>query len=353
MKVTVIMPVYNAAAYIYEAIDSILKQSFTDFELLIINDGSTDASMQIVESFKSPKIRVLHNLTNKGLVFTRNRGIEEAKGEYLAWLDADDYALPQRLETQVNFMENHKNIALLGSYTDYMYANGEIFYTAMPKTNTEELPIWLLFQNCFPQSSVMIRKNALFYSNKSTSSNSNLSQVSPINLRYREEFPPAEDYDLWVQLAYYQELANLPQTLVRHRKHDENTSRKMSVEQENNILKILNYQLENLGILPNKEELKLHRQLSHYAFSPNLLTYQQIENWLTKLKIANDKTKKYLPKYFNQVIAEIWQKTSSIHLQFGGKALNIFLNCQISKEINFVMKLRLVISFLRNSFIKR
>jgi glycosyltransferase involved in cell wall biosynthesis len=342
MKVTVIMPVYNAAAYIYEAIESILQQSFTDFELLIINDGSTDDSMQIVESFRSPKIRVLHNLTNKGLVFTRNRGIEEAKGEYLAWLDADDYALPQRLEIQVNFMENHKNIALLGSYTDYIYANGEVFYTAMPKTKTEELPIWLLFQNCFPQSSVMIRKNALY-----------LSEISPINLRYREEFPPAEDYDLWVQLAYYQQVANLPKVLVRHRKHDENTSRKMSVEQENNILKILAYQLENLGISPNSEELKLHRQLSHYAFSPNLLTYQKIANWLTKLKTTNDKTKKYLPKYFNQVIAEIWQKTSSIHLPFGRKALIIFLNCQISKEINFVMKLRLIISFLRNSFIKK
>ena len=83
MKVTVIMPVYNAGKYIKEAINSILKQSFIDFELLIIDDGSTDNSLLIIESFKNSKIRVLQNITNQGLVFTRNRGIDEAKGEYM------------------------------------------------------------------------------------------------------------------------------------------------------------------------------------------------------------------------------------------------------------------------------
>ncbi len=334
MKVTVIMPVYNAGAYIKEAINSILEQSFTDFELLIIDDGSTDNSLLIIESFKNSKIRLLQNNTNQGLVFTRNRGIEEAKGEYLAWLDADDYAMPQRLEVQITYLEKYKNIALLGSYADYMYENGEVYYTVMPKTDSKTLGIWLLFQNCFPQSSVIIRKTALF---------------SPINLRYREGFPPAEDYDLWVQLAYYQQVANLPEILIRHRKHKESTSQKMSIAQENNILKILTYQLENLGITPTTEELNLHRKISHYSCEQNLLTYQKIADWLNKLKIANDKTQKYENKYFNAVIAEIWQKTSSIYLKFGIKGLNIFVNCIVYVDINFFMRIRLIIGFIKNS----
>ena len=354
VKVTVIMPVYNAEAYIYEAIDSILQQSFQNFELLIIDDGSSDKSMEIVRKIAKEheskpengsenklcisKIRVLTNSQNCGLVFTRNRGISEAKGEYIAWLDHDDIAMPNRLERQVNFMDKNPKIALLGGYTEYVDENGKLIKKTMPKINSDELPIWLLFQNCFQQCTVMIRKNALSCPTK----------IYPTKLAYREEFLTTEDYDLWVRLSKFYKIANLPEILAKHRRHTENTSLKMADLQKQNILKVLKYQLETLQIIPTETELILHQQLSHESFIPNLITYQNIAIWLTKLQKANNRLLPYSTIYFDKVIGEIWQKATLIHLKFGWKGLKIYGNCEITKKIKWLIHIKLVIRFLKS-----
>ena len=104
-KVTVLMAAYNGARYLKDAIDSILNQTFKDFEILIIDDGSTDQSAEIVQSYKDPRIRFLRNEQNMGIVVTRNRGIKEMRGEYLAILDCDDVSPPKRLEKEFNFLK--------------------------------------------------------------------------------------------------------------------------------------------------------------------------------------------------------------------------------------------------------
>ncbi|MGF6849410.1 glycosyltransferase involved in cell wall biosynthesis [Chitinophaga sp. W3I9] len=108
------MAAYNGEAYIEKSIQSVLDQSFTDFELLIVNDGSTDRTFDIVGKFTDPRIRLVHNDGNKGLTFTRNRGIEEARGQYIAILDCDDIAMPDRLEAQTSFLDSNPEIALCG-----------------------------------------------------------------------------------------------------------------------------------------------------------------------------------------------------------------------------------------------
>ncbi len=115
--VTVSMVVFNGELHIREAIESILNQSFTDLELLIINDGSTDATLDIINQFKDPRIRLLSNDGNKGVAFTRNRSLQEARGVYFAILDSDDIAKPNRLEIQVNFMNAHPETAICGAMT--------------------------------------------------------------------------------------------------------------------------------------------------------------------------------------------------------------------------------------------
>jgi len=114
-KVTVLMPVHNGQQHLREAIESILKQSFTDFEFLIIDDGSTDGSTAIVKTYNEPRIRLIANTENQGTVHVLNQGIQEAKGEYIARMDADDISLPQRLEKQVRFMDSRPDIGISGA----------------------------------------------------------------------------------------------------------------------------------------------------------------------------------------------------------------------------------------------
>ena len=113
-KVTVLMPVYNCEKYLRESIESILNQTFKDFEFLIINDGSSDKSAEIVESYNDNRINFVQNEKNIGLAASLNRGLDIAKGEYIARMDADDISLPERLEKQVRFMETNPQIGICG-----------------------------------------------------------------------------------------------------------------------------------------------------------------------------------------------------------------------------------------------
>ena len=117
-KVTAVIPVYNREKYLRGAIESILAQTFTDFELLVIDDGSTDGSREAIRSYHDPRIRLMCNETNQGIPKTRNRGIQFARGEYLAFLDSDDWAYPERLAKQVAFLDSHPDYAAVGAWID-------------------------------------------------------------------------------------------------------------------------------------------------------------------------------------------------------------------------------------------
>src|SRR5690554_1467307 len=125
-KITVFMAAYNAEAFIAEAISSILNQSFEDFELLVVNDGSIDKTVDVVHSFADPRIRLIHNEKNNGLVYTRNSALDEARGEYIAVLDSDDIAVPERLQLQYDYMIQYPKIALCGGHAALIDAQGQL-----------------------------------------------------------------------------------------------------------------------------------------------------------------------------------------------------------------------------------
>ena len=124
-KITVFIPAYNTAQYISDAINSILSQTYTDFELLIIDDGSTDETNQIISSYSDSRIRLIKNRENRGLVYSRNLALTEARGKYLAILDSDDVAHENRLEIQLKEFENRPNLALLGTPANIINSQGE------------------------------------------------------------------------------------------------------------------------------------------------------------------------------------------------------------------------------------
>ena len=197
--VTVLMAVFNGEKYLREAIDSVLTQTFGDFELLIVNDGSTDGSRAIVESYGDSRIRLIDNETNLGLARSLNRGLAVARGRYVARLDADDVSEPERLARQAEFMERHPDVVLLGSWHTLIDEHSkEIGRRWVP---CDHFPIrWMLEFICpFAHSAVMIRRTAL------------------LTESYDESFEYAMDYDLWLRLAERGRVANLNQFLMRYR----------------------------------------------------------------------------------------------------------------------------------------
>lgn len=199
-RVSIIMPVYNSGKYVGEAIQSILDQSFADFELIIINDASSDNSFATVAKFAAtdPRIRVVNHSENQGQTISRIDGMRVASGKYIAFLDSDDIAERDRLETQVYFLDNHLEIDLVGSAATIINAEGQKVACITPPLRSEQIKKTLTKRNCFFLSSIMLR---------------NTSQA-----RYRSKMRYGEDYDfLLCLLASGHKFSNIKKPLVRYR----------------------------------------------------------------------------------------------------------------------------------------
>ena len=199
------MPVHNGEPYLGAAIESILRQSFADFELLIIDDGSTDHSYEIARTYADPRIRLLRNPQNLRLIATLNRGLEEARGKYVARMDADDISLPQRLQAQVAFLDRHAEVGALGSAVQVIGADGgPDVQVRFPDSHV--LIRWaLLFASPIAHPAVMMRK----------------ALVKRLG-GYRAHAVHCEDYDLWWRAIGETRLANLDDVLLQLRKHEGN-----------------------------------------------------------------------------------------------------------------------------------
>jgi len=198
-KVSVVMSVYNGERYLREAIDSILNQTFKDFEFITINDGSTDRTSEILESYNDLRIVLIHQ-ENIGLTKSLNKGIALAKGEYIARQDADDISMPERLEKQISFLEEHKSVALLGTTVKIIDENGSLIHIRKYPCDSSSIKKVIKDDNYFCHGSVVFRKQ--FFSELGG---------------YREIFSSAQDYDLWLRFAENFEVANLSTPLYTRR----------------------------------------------------------------------------------------------------------------------------------------
>ena len=198
--ITILMPAYNARKYIGAAIDSVLQQSFTAFELVIVNDGSTDDTKEIIEIFSDPRIRLL-NQAHGGVSGALNTGLAIAKGKYIARFDADDICFPERLKKQFVFLEQNPDYVIVGTDAEYMLEDGEYLFRFSCIGHEHVALLDKLYFYCpFIHSSVMYLKEAVLKAGG----------YSPAAHNF-------EDYLLWTQLAKYGKLYNLPETLIRIR----------------------------------------------------------------------------------------------------------------------------------------
>jgi len=316
---TVFMPVYNGENYLQAAINSILAQSFQDFELLIIDDGSTDRSAEIIRSFDSKKIRFLQNEQNKGLIFTQAKAIAASSKKYWAVLDCDDWAYPQRLEKQIRFLEQNPDYAAVGSWVESIdAADKHLGIWKLPYQSTE-IRVKLLFQNCFAHSAMMLRRKVLD------------------EMSYRVTFYPSEDYDLWVRISRKYKLANLPEVLLKYRIHTQSISQTQNQKQHTSVLKIIEEQLAILQIFPSQNQLDTHLQLAHLEKN---IDFERLKTWLEILYEQNNRLAIYPKTDFENLLLFYWQEVV-VNRKMTFKELKQFTSFSLSKKMRNFWKILL------------
>jgi glycosyltransferase involved in cell wall biosynthesis len=290
-KVTVFVPVYNRERYIAQTIESILTQTFTDFELLLLDDGSTDNSVKIMQSYKDPRIRIVCNDENLGIARTRNKGIQLAQGEYLAILDSDDYAYPTRLAEQVAFLARHGDYAAVGSWVSIQQESRSPRKIGVLPVTPDDVRSRLLFHCSLANASVMAR-TAIVRA-----------------YAYREHYIVCSDFDLWARVARSYKLGNLPRFLVCRRMHAGRVTYEKAQLVKAAKRQIFNAQLTDLDVTFSEADLERHfllLRMKGVGFVPDLTYLEWADAWLRKLQDANLRTAYYSHRAFAQVLGEIW-----------------------------------------------
>lgn len=231
-KITVLMTTFNGNKFLKECMDSVLNQSFEDFEFLIVDDCSADGSKDLIKSYKDGRIRLIENKENLGQVKSLNIGLEYARGEYVARMDQDDIMIKNRLKRQLDFLDRRKDISVVGTWGELIDENGRVFEKYIcPVRNAEMIGNILCGWNSLMHMSVIFKKDAVINAGK-----------------YNELFPFAEDYDLWTRLLLKgHKLANIPEFLIKCRFHKETSSKnfrgiqiKNSSASTSNFIKAIN-----------------------------------------------------------------------------------------------------------------
>ena len=298
--ISVIMPVYNGEKFIHESVESVRGQTYKNWELIIYDDASKDGTLKIIQEFSKNDLRVkiIEGKENKGQSVARNTAIAASHGEYLALLDADDIALPSRLEVQNAYMETHTDIAMLGSWVVVRDERGaETIYQS--ETDPDIIAAGMLFNAMVINSSVMIRKSFL--------------ERHRISYDESSSFL-AEDYALWVKCAEKSKIKNLPRVLTIYRKHGGSISQEQKTEHRARTARVQKEVLQNLSIDPTATEMALHGSV--YTKSTDADFAQKELMWLKKIKKANDARAKYAPAALGYVLEKVWYTVCGNHPNF-------------------------------------
>jgi glycosyltransferase involved in cell wall biosynthesis len=286
--VSVIMPVYNGEKYLREAIDSILNQTFSDFEFLIFNDGSTDNSENIILSYDDSRIQYIKNESNIKLIATLNKGIELAKGKYIVRMDADDLSAPTRIEKQLTFMEENHEVGLCGSW---FTAFGEIDENICKYKKQHDEILFKMFYQChFCHPSLIIRKKVF----------------ENLEIPFDKKFIHAEDYELYFRLSTKWKFHNLQESLVMYRIHSSSVSRQNQMIQLEHSLQIRKMFFSLLGIDCSQEELKAYEALNHQDYKAVSITSKNVQFLLVSMLKGNHEKKVFDSSFLEKEAKALW-----------------------------------------------
>lgn len=288
------MPVYNAENYVKEAVDSILTQSFEDFELLLLNDGSTDASPNILEQINDSRVRIINNVKNLGLIETLNRGLKEAKGQYIARMDADDISLPKRFEKQVDFLDKHEDYVLVGTNVQLF---GESDKQSELWEEDEMIRLAIYFENPMAHPSTMFRSKV----------------ISEHQIAYSSKHLHAEDWEFWHQIMKYGKVKNLSEPLLKYRLEGQNITVQNHDGLKERVGKVYRDLLSDIYSNFAEKQIENHWNLAKakYVWNSLMEFNKELDELKSKL-IAAGHTKQCIEKYFNSKNEELFYGISNV-----------------------------------------
>lgn len=301
IAVSIIMSVYNAENYLNEAIDSILNQTFQDFEFIIVEDASTDSSYKILKEYEDKRIKIIRNKSNIGLTRSLNKALKYATGKYIARMDADDICMPTRLEKQIHYMEKHRNVALIScSFMRF----GESEQKTIIRMNEVQIKGQLMFGSVLPHPGFIFRREI----------------YSKYKIRYNEKMKYAQDYDFQVRVARKFKIACLPDILIKYRVSDKQISSQKSLEQQECANRVRQSQLYYYGIKCNQKQIELIRRIymdeqsefkipqimNAYIFLIRIVVKMNQSKFAEK-KVISEIAVSYISK-LNRVIKGRWEK---------------------------------------------
>lgn len=298
-RVSVFMPVYNAGAYLKEAIDSILNQDFKDFEFVIVNDGSKDESESVILAYNDPRIKYIKNPQNLGLIASLNIGMGNCLGDYIVRMDQDDISLPNRISQQIKFMDENPEYGLIGSWFEDF---GEHIESKVIRYSSDDTQIRIrhLYQTHISHPTAVMRTSV----------------IHKYKIRFDPEFVHGEDYNCWVTFSEFCKLSNLPELLVRKRDHPTNITNKYDSVMHATCTKVKQRQFAKMKTPVTEEEADLYSRFANPEWNFTLNEMDDLNKLLSKLFYADCETLNIPINTYRKYLAEKW-----FHLCYQNKNL--------------------------------
>lgn len=295
--ISIIMPIFNVGGYLESAIASILSQTFTNFELLCLNDSSTDNSLDVIKSFHDSRIIPIENEQNLGISKTLNKGIKLSRGDYIARMDSDDISLSCRLQKQYDFMQANADVGVCGSYVKTIGPLINRVYK-FPQTH-EQIACDMLLRCPFAHPSVMFRKSVLLQ-----------------HQAFYAEDHKAEDYELYSRLVTKTKMHNLPEVLLRYRKHPGQITQGKISKHLQDSASVAASLIQQTGISLDQNQLTLLSQMGQRIKSRSNKDLETIHGLLLNLKQHNQQTQQFNQQIFNNFLSTCWRTVckNSTHL---------------------------------------
>lgn len=319
--VSVLMPVYNGQEHLEEAIESILNQTYENFEFLILNDGSTDNSEKIILSFQDKRIVYIKNDINLKLIDTLNKGVGLAKGKYIIRMDADDVSLNKRIDKQVLFMEENPEIGVSGTWFESF---GKERKLTKYSCNPTEVKYKMLFQSHLNHPSTIWRKSLL----------------NSLDLLFDKRYIHAEDYEFFSRISWQSKISNIPEVLLKYRLHDASVSFKHNDVQAANSDLVRFRAFEKMGLKLQKEELASFKALNYHNYFDISIGPNRLKKLLLDISKSNMNTKFIEPDFLETKLSFLFY-----HYCLQTKNKSVFFSSKFHTGISNFEKLKLILRF--------
>lgn len=320
-RVSVVMPVYNREDYIKSAIDSVLMQTYKDFELIIVDDGSTDNTVKIIRSYDDPRIRLIRHEINKGVAAARNTGYRNAKGEFIVIADSDDINLPTKFEEQVKYLDANPDITVVGCY--YQHFNDIDF-----------LDKWEFYEE-----DKYIKSMRLFWNNQAPASMFRKKEIEKLGLLFHDEnFVAAVDSEWFSKMPNSIKFSNIPKVLYLYRRHENQFTKESSQDsiQKFYVNQIREKMIIQTGIIPTKREIQTHYILCDFeSYLKTNITFEEIRLWIEKLVEANNRSRFNDPDVFLKIITERFYNLCNHYNYLGAEVWNAWENYKYKNTIKY------------------